>query len=162
MADSRAHVPCTSCVRASHRAPPLHLYMVCKSRMQTCTCAACASASSSAQNAIDAGAGARYSHALLTECAGIARVRGHRAVAPTHQLAAQTLVCARLFCRANGRQRHPAAGGPGTFPSRFWHAPIYPQYRRLASMYVARIHVVSLEAPLVHTLSALEDHNCGH
>ena len=56
MAASRAHVPCTSCVRASC-APPLHLYMVCKSRMQTCTCAACASASS-AQNAVDAGVGA--------------------------------------------------------------------------------------------------------
>ena len=112
MADSRAHVPCTSCVRASHRAPPLHLYMVCKSRMQTCTCAACASASSSAQNAVDAGEGAGYSHALLTECAGIARVRGHRAVAPSHREAAQTPVSARLFClRANWRQKDPAWQG---------------------------------------------------
>ena len=91
---------------------PLHLYMVCKSRMQTCTCAACASASSSAQNAVDAGEGARYSHALLTECAGIARVRGHRAVAPSHREAAQTPVFARLLClRANWRQKDPAWQG---------------------------------------------------
>ena len=73
-------------------------------------------------------AGSTKLHALLTECAGIARVRGHRAVAPTHQLKAQTLVCARLFCRANWRQRDPACGGPLVFIQRLNFDPSYTSW----------------------------------
>ena len=89
MAASRAHVPCTSCVRASHRAPPLHLYMVCKSRLQTCTCAACASASSS----------------ICTECCR--RRGGCKVLARTTHRVCRYRPCTRSSCS----RTDPSVGG---------------------------------------------------
>ena len=125
---SRAQVVC---VQAVYR---LHLYIMCKSRMQMhmcmCKCIFCTKCWRWV-------GGARYSHALLTECAGIPRIRCHRAVAPTHRLKAQTLVCARLFCRtANWRQREPACGGPLVFIQRLHFALFFqPSYTRMFNFF---------------------------